>query len=272
MPVTRKEKICMKRFTRIELVVVLLFIVIVLVILLPPPLQKAKAKSNMPGCHTNLRQLGNAGALYEGDNQGARPGPQPLGISVAEVSWDRLLALQKGAKLGDAWVYEPLANLTQKPEHAEVKHCLVGFSCPLDLRRAGAHLTSPLTPGVHIARSYTLNLGSGNRVAGVDDGIAFAADAIPVSKVESGAGTVNLVDNQVHATVFGQKNRMGDTVMTCSKQGVLDPVDSFITPRVLMHGSKKKPQVNVLMYDGHVEILDQTMITADGGKIMQYIK
>jgi prepilin-type processing-associated H-X9-DG protein len=39
-----------------------------------------------------------------------------------------------------------------------------------------------------------------------------------------------------------------------------------------MHGVKSKPRFNALMYDGHVEVLEQSSIIANGGQIMQYIK
>jgi prepilin-type processing-associated H-X9-DG protein len=130
-----------------------------------------------------------------------------------------------------------------------------------------------------------LNLGSGNLVPGTDDGISTTANAIPVNKVVSAAGTAFLIESQGYATVFGQRNLANDTYMTCDAKGNLIPQDAFTNSLALMHGAKPKsrfsfscfvpkpkPRVNVLMHDGHVECLDHATITAGKGMIMQYIK
>jgi prepilin-type processing-associated H-X9-DG protein len=269
----------MKRVTFIEVIVIISLLCIIAALLLPA-LQRPKSRGcHMPNCTSNMKQLGNAGALYEGDNAGVRPGPQPLGAAIDSVAWDRPLGIQMGANLGSSVAYEPLANLTKVPMHAAAKTLAI-FTCPADLQSTGSAIgtgaktiAEGTAAGSYITRSYMLNLGSGNLVTGVDDGVAFTENAIPVSKVESGAGTVNLIENHGYATVFGQKNLLGDTVMTCSKAGALDPADSFTNAKApAMHGVKTKIRVNALMYDGHVEMLEQTSITATGGQIMHYVK
>lgn len=268
----------MKRFTWIELVVVLGAIALMF-FLFAPQLSKAKPKAAYYSCMSNLKQLGNAGALYEGENQAVRPGPQPLGNGIPEVSWDRPLAIQMGSILGPAGVHEPVANLTKNPVHPFAKTLMV-FTCPVDPQVQGAAigsgaktLSEGLAPGNNITRTYVLNIGSGNLVLGVEDGICFTADAIPVSKIKTPAGTVNLIENQGYATVFGQKNLMGDTVMSCSKTGILDPADSYTNPGApMIHKDKKRNLILALMYDGYVEVLDQVDIKKDKGKIMQYVK
>ena len=280
----------MKRVTFIEVIAIISLLFIVAVLLLPM-LQRAKCHGcGMSNCTGYMKQLGTAGALYGGDNQGLLTGPQPFGVGIPEISWDRPLAIQMGANLGKTGVHEPLSTFTST--HPAIK-TLRGFSCPQDPLVTGAR-SIPVVPGsfadgtaagTGICRSYVLNLGSGNLVPGTDDGISTTANAIPVNKVVSAAGTAFLIESQGYATVFGQRNLANDTYMTCDAKGNLIPQDAFTNSLALMHGAKPKsrfsfscfvpkpkPRVNVLMHDGHSELLDQTTITAGKGMIMQYIK
>jgi prepilin-type processing-associated H-X9-DG protein len=153
------------------------------------------------------------------------------------------------------------------------------FACTADPLGRGARAI-PETPGsladgtasgTGICRSYVLNLGSGNLVAGIDDGIVPAAAAIPLEKVESAAGTVYLIESQGYATVFGQRSIANDTYLTCDREtGFLSPKGAITD--LPAHKFKSIPHANALMYDGHVDLLDQATITANGGKVMQYRK
>ncbi len=240
-----------------------------------PDLCRAKRKSGLSNCTGDLKQLGTAAALYEGDNPGSYPGPQPLGPGMVRISWDRSLAIQMGATLK---IDESVERQTLNPPHPDVK-ILKTFSCPKDHQLRGAR-NLPLTPGSlidgmadgpGICRSYTLNLGTGN-LDGQDDGIAPAAAAIPKAKIESMAGTVFLIENHAYATVFGQRNIANDTTLVCTKAGKVVPADAFTNPLVLMHGVQSKPLVNSLMFDGHAEVLEQAAVVADDGLLMQYKK
>ena len=260
-----------QRFSTSDVVIVWVLLLLLLYCL-TPQISRSKIRPQMSKCTGNLKQLGNAGALYEGDNAGVRPGPLPMGQRVVEVSWDRPLAIQMGARLGSAGVYEPVANLTQKPAHAASKTLAV-FTCPADPQVRGARMV-PVVPGsfadgtadgAGICRSYVLNLGTGS-----PEDVSATASVIPVAKIES-AGTVCLIESHGYATIFGQRNIANDTTIVCSKAGSV-PADAFANPLAPMHGLKSKPWLLALFYDGHVEVLGQSTITADGGLVMQYIK
>jgi prepilin-type processing-associated H-X9-DG protein len=269
-----------QRFRSYDLVAIVVCVLLVFTLCISQPrLSRSTYKAFQSNCACNMKQLGNAGALYEGYNAGVRPGPQPLGENLLVVAWDRPLAIQMGARLGLAKVYEPVVNLTSVPSHTAFK-TLVTFICPADTQAKGARIV-PAIPGsfadgtadgTGICRSYVLDLGSGNLVAGKDDGIAATAAAIRLAKIESAAGTVNLIESHGYATVFGQRNIANDTTIVCTKIGGVVPADAFTNPLARMHGVKSYPRVNALFYDGHVEIIEQSSIIADGGQVMQYIK
>jgi prepilin-type processing-associated H-X9-DG protein len=196
---------------------------------------------------------------------------------MALASWDRPLAIQMGANIT---IHAPFDSLTVQPTHPSVK-VLQTFTCPKDPQRNGARMV-PLVPGSFadgmadgngICRSYVLNLGSGNSMIGKDDGVSANADAIPVVKIDSGAGTVFLIESHGYATVFGQANIANDTTIVGSRDGIFKPADAFTNPSVVpMHGKKSKPLINALMYDGHVESIESTYLIANGCELMQYIK
>ena len=269
-----------QRFRAYDLIASLVIVCLLLFLLFTqtqPALAKAKPKAMWSNCIGNLKQLGNAAWLYEGDNAGKRPGPQPLGPEMVPVSWDRPLAIQMGASLGTAGIEEPLAILTKS--HPAAEKILSVFACPADLQEPGARmipavpgsLADGTAPGPGICRSYTLNLGTGN-LDGQDDGIVAMASTILIGKVDSPAGTVFLIENHGYATVFGQTNIANDTTLVCTRQGKLMPADVIANPLVPMHGARSNPRGNALMYDGHVEAADQALVTANGGQIMQYGK
>lgn len=261
-----------QRFQFYELVSTLMLVVLFGFLVFTRP-REYRPRSNM-NCTSNMKQLGVAAALYEEDNAGTCPGPQPFGTTNALISWDRPLAIQMGASLK---IDEPLATLTRTSPHHS--HILATFTCPADQLATGARLV-PLVPGsfadgtaagTGICRSYSLNLGSGN-LAGQQDGISANASAIPVSQMESVAGTIYLIDNHGYATVFGQRNIANDTTIVCTKAGVVMPADAFTNPAAPMHGTKSSPYLNALFYDGHVEVFVQATVTANGGEVMQIIK
>lgn len=259
--------------TKIEAAVVVGLITVLGIMMMPAVDHWPSSKLDL--CGNNLKQLGMVAILYKMDNQGVCPGPQPMGIEIPGVSWDRSLAISRGANLGPAGIYEPLDNLTRILPSATVKTLAI-FTCPIDDQAKGGRLVplipgslaDGMAPGKGICRSYVLNLGTGNPV----DGIAPTADAVPAEKINSPAGTVYLIESHGYATVFGQRNIANDTTMTCSKTGDMMPPDAFTNPLVPMHGMPGKSRVSALMHDGHVEALEQEAITDNHGQVMQYVK
>jgi prepilin-type processing-associated H-X9-DG protein len=263
-----------QRFQIYELVSALVLVLLLGFLLFARP-REHRARAISSNCTGQMKQLGTAAALYAGDNAGIYPGPQPLGPKNSLVSWDRLLGIQAGANIK---VDEPVANLTMTPPHAAYKP-LRTFTCSYDPRREGARivpavpgsLDDGLAKGTGICRSYTLNLGSGN-LAGLEDGISAIANAIPADKIEVAAGTVYLIENHAYATVFGQRNIANDATIVCTKKGKLMPPDICTNPAAPMHGTRAMPRTNALMYDGHVELLEEFSVTGNGGLVMQIVK
>lgn len=263
-----------QRFQSYELVTAL-FLLVLFVFLLATRTHSNSRWGGQSICTGNLKQLGSASALYAGDNLGKVPGPQPLGVDQPQCSWDRPLAVQMGASVT---MTEPVAGLTLRPPHGASK-ILMHFSCSSDPRYNGARtvpeipgsMEDGLAAGNGICRSYSLNLGSGNPGT-CQDGISAAASGISVFRLESCSGTVQLLDNHGYATTFGQRNIANDTTVTCDQNGDLEPDDAFTNPKAPMHGPRDCPRANALMYDGHVECLDQQSLYADNGKALRIIK
>jgi prepilin-type processing-associated H-X9-DG protein len=208
-------------------------------------------------CTGQLKMLGNAGALYEGDNEGNRPGPDPLKWKKGDgPGWDEELAIQMGACIDLA--VDGVGDKTYSKKHGAAK-TLAYYTCPADPAGKTAD---------YVIRSYGLNLGSANMVANVNDGIAVTDHSIPVSKVESGAGTVNLLEYPIGSS-FGVRQGNYSIGFTGGTAKLNDIVQWMAANPC--HGAKPA-KVNALMYDGHVEVLQAEMLTVHGNQIMKYIK
>ena len=267
-----------QRFQLHELVAAVTILCLFFYLLLVQPRNYHCAPATHSHCVGNLKQLGTIVALYESANQGVRPGPQPLGENIVNVSWDRPLAIQMGVTFKETGIFEPVARLTIENIKRSSNRELYIFSCPKDPQSDAGGRIVPLVPGslvdgmasgAGVCRSYSLNLGSGQ-----EDGVAANASAIPATKIQSAAGTVYLIENHGYATVFGQANIANDTTIVCSREGGVVPADAFNNHRVRMHRYRNelKPRFNVLMYDGHVEFFDQASMLAQRDQLLQYRK
>ena len=214
-------------------------------------------------CTGQLKQLGTAGALYAGDNKDVLPGPQPMGLGHPQISWDKPIAVQSGASIGPGEFYGP-ATIFDKA-HPQWK-TLKTFTCQDDLDEGATRVTT---------RSYSENLGDATAATGIEP----TADKIPASKVSIPAGTAWLIENHPGATAFGAPNAMSDTWIDIAR------VDSVYgggyahgrmiiirRPFLIVLGERKSSRSNVLMHDGHVELMEEETLSIRHPEVMKYTK
>ena len=277
-------------FTLIELLVVIAIIAILAAMLLPA-LQKAKQKALQSNCTGQCKQIGVSMALYATDNKGKSCGPCVWKGALYNnsylngVTWDEILALtQLGAPLTSAemcstgsggWNANANNGMMRgyATTHAAAKTLKV-FTCPADPNSAGSQASGTTTNSFMsdtaksaITRSYSLNLGvHANNCAGEID---RTDPSIPIPKVRSPAGTVQLIEN--HMT---DANQVG-----CTNQWSADGGNAYygicaddagirafiltdrstMSPGGWMHGNKEKVVGNALLYDGHTEQVDPSV-------------
>ena len=130
-----------------------------------------------------------------------------------------------------------------------------------------------------IPRSYCENLGDGTEDKGIYKGGFYtvgvnnldkAADAIPVSKVQSASGTVWLLESHYQATAFGEDLEEGNLTTLCLT--IADIGVTFGGSALPMHGIATKPRANALLFDGHVELQNQIQVEESDYQILKYIK
>lgn len=139
----RSPTSCRRGFTLVELLVVIGIIALLVAILLPV-LSKAKMAANATKCASNLKQLGTAIFLYQGDNKGYVPWPASGQVGPRN---DDLVYWQAGRDMNKS----PLAKyLRMSGEPLKSM-----FRCPADIN-APQRIPQPGRPNPY-AYSFSMN-------------------------------------------------------------------------------------------------------------------
>jgi len=125
-----------RAFTLIELLVVIAIVAILAAMLLPA-LAKAKSKAQSGVCQANLKQVGAAMAMYEGDSKDKLPYAGLRADAGSHVSYDDLL----NSYLGGALDRGQQNWITQGPPAANARPVGKVLQCPSDKLAATANQT-----------------------------------------------------------------------------------------------------------------------------------
>ena len=236
-----------QRFTLIELLVVVAIIGI-LASLLMPSLSKAREKAKRAVCKSNLKQIGIAATMYQGDNDGYYSTGGP-----GKYSWDDFLGLYDGRNITSTdvaakwhWSGYKESNLPGGKNHGKI------YRCPLDTREIATMIQKTYNP-------TQFRVSEGNGIYGQDFNNTWKYLSKSMNDInkpsEVAAYTENFMptsyDNNTLRLQLG--NRWGHTGFHATNFNRNEPYHSDL-------------KFNFVMADGHIKTMNihQSLIRNDG--------
>lgn len=232
-----------KRFTLIELLVVISIIVILAGLLLPA-LGKARNRSKLTACTGNLKQLGSAMAMYNGDAQDFFPAAwNGVNGSKPFISYDRALLPYLGRSGADNVWAEYIYNRQIKV-----------FSCPA---QPWIPAQSWVDTNTLTLRSYVINQLGTN--ANTSNGISGWGRSVKITSVRRPSQVIALMEYE--ASVDSEVSCLGRPSQSCysggnyARRGLIgDKSPQFFSLQHNWHESGRWAN-NFLLTDGHAAVL-----------------